>query len=246
MTITLIGIDCATKDNKIGLSRGYFIDGKFSIEEITVGSYDGSVLDTVAKWISLSTTSLLALDAPLGWPTDLGESLIDHKAGRPIHIEANSLFRRLTDRVVRREIGKQSLDVGADRIARTAHSTLSLLGKLSDRIGETISLAWEPPEAPGTYAIEVYPAATLIAYGVEASGYKGKDRVERRLNIVKILEKHIDFTCNFDLMISNADALDSAICVLAAADFLLKDCIEPADMDVAKKEGWIWVKKPRP
>jgi hypothetical protein len=61
-----------------------------------------------------------AIDAPLGWPKPLAETLIDHRAGMPIETPANAMFRRTTDLFIQRKLKKTPLDVGADRIARTA------------------------------------------------------------------------------------------------------------------------------
>jgi hypothetical protein len=40
---------------------------------------------------------LLAIDAPLGWPKQLAETLINHRAGMPIETPANVMFRRTTN-----------------------------------------------------------------------------------------------------------------------------------------------------
>jgi hypothetical protein len=74
----------------------------------------------------------------------LVNSLANHRAGAELGVKAHDLFRRATDRFIRQHFGKQSLDVGADRIARTAHSALVLLGILRRRLGEPIPLAWDP------------------------------------------------------------------------------------------------------
>ncbi len=44
-------------------------------------------------------------------------------------------------------------------------------------------------------------------------------------------------------MILSADVLDSAVCLLAAKDFLKGNVYFPSNLEKAKKEGWIWVKK---
>jgi hypothetical protein len=36
------------------------------------------------------------------------------------------------------------------------------------------------------------------------------------------------------------DAVDAAVCALAAADFLLGRAIAPIDHETALLEGWIW------
>lgn len=45
------------------------------------------------------------------------------------------------------------------------------------------------------------------------------------------------------ILLSDDNALDSAICVLAGQDFLLGHCADPTDPALAKKEGWIWVRR---
>ena len=44
--------------------------------------------------------------------------------------------------------------------------------------------------------------------------------------------------------VASDDALDAALCCTAAADFLRGNAFEPQDIDLARKEGWIWVRKP--
>ena len=56
-----------------------------------------------------------------------------------------NLFRRETDREIKRRLGRQPLDVGADRIARTGHRALEILSKLADSLKlREILLAWVP------------------------------------------------------------------------------------------------------
>lgn len=243
MTTTLIGIDCATQPKNIGLALGFFENGKARIEEVRIGSNKMSIVDSVVDWISFGPTTLLAIDAPLGWPKNLGEELHTHEAGNPIQIETNLLFRRETDRFIKNRLGKQPLDVGADRIARTAHAALRLLGEIRERARKIVPLAWSLEMINGVYAIEVYPAATLLSRSINVPGYKHKDGLEPRKLLLKELRKHIELPTDISLMEKNDDALDAAICVLAGADFLRRDVYEPIDLELAKKEGWIWVQK---
>jgi hypothetical protein len=134
-------------------------------------------------------------------------------------VEANHLFRRLTDQFIKSKIGKQLLDVGADRIARTAHAALTLLDEIRIKIGEVIPLAWETGLQAGIFAIEVYPAATLIAHDISIPGYKRKENREARKTLLSDLRKRIDLPPDISLMENNDDALDAAICVLAGSDF---------------------------
>mgnify|MGYP005632426763 CR=1 FL=1 len=243
MTTTLIGIDCATQTKNIGIALGFFENGKTQIDKVIIGSRNISIVDTIAGWIPISQNTLIAIDAPLGWPKNLGEELQTHEAGKPIHVEPNQLFRRETDHFIKREVGKQPLDVGADRIARTAHAALHLLEEIREKTGQAISLTWEPGISKGVYAIEVYPAATLIAYGINVPGYKQKDGKGARKLLLRQLFDYIDLPTDISLMEKNDDALDAAICVLAGADFLRRDVYKPMNLELAKKEGWIWVKR---
>ena len=63
---TLIGIDAATKANNIGLARGHIVNNRVLVEEVSLGTEVESISKTVAGWISGPT--VIAIDAPLGWP----------------------------------------------------------------------------------------------------------------------------------------------------------------------------------
>ena len=80
-----------------------------------------------------------------------------------------------------------SLDVGADRIARTAYTALAILGKLRTELGIPIPLAWTPTDVLPVAAIEVYPAATLVAHQIRSTGYKKRDQTVERREIVEAL-----------------------------------------------------------
>ena len=239
MKVTIIGVDCATNPTKVGLALGIWRNQAVAILEVKAGSHKQPLAQTIAGWISDETPTLVAMDAPLGWPTNLGHSLVQHSAGGHLGIDANNLFRRKTDQVVREKLGRQPLDVGADRIARTAHAALQLLDELRTLSGCAIPLAWNS-RVESISVIEVYPAATLIAYSIQASGYKKKGEAGNRLEIIEGLRRYLDLPEDTSLMESNADILDAGVCVLAAADFLRDRVVQPTDMATAKKEGWIW------
>jgi hypothetical protein len=235
---SIIGIDCSTNPKKLGLCRSTVGTQGLVVEEVVVGASHPT--DLIGSWVK-DSSALIALDAPLGWPTDQGKSLRSHLAGQAIPIEGNQLFRRATDRFVKNKLGKQSLDVGADRIARTALWAVNFKDALSQIIGETIPLVWSADFVDPIAAIEVYPAASLISRNLALQGYKQKENIEVREEILAGLESEVEINCNRQDIVTTDDALDSVVCVVAGYDFLNDRCYEPVDMELAKKEGWIWV-----
>jgi len=260
----LIGIDCATKANKTGLACGCLVDGKLTVCSAERGKgeeWESGIDATVTQWIEDGRKNkqkvLLAIDAPLGWPRPLGGALISHEAGRACAFQnlkydslfqrkwkrktsdADLLFQRATDRVVHDALDIKPLDVGANLIARTAHTALSFLERIQ------IPLAWEPGHAnlACVSAIEVYPAATLKGRNLRHKGYK-KD-CKARACIVERLGEEMELSDAIKCeMRKNDNVLDAVVCVLAAADFVNgQDVLCPANRELAEKEGWIWVRK---
>jgi predicted RNase H-like nuclease len=248
--VRLVGIDCATQDQKTGVAYGELRDGRLTVENAFLCSKEESAALRIVRWLSKPpltldsvTPILIALDAPLGWPKTLSQVLGNHRAGEELSVDANSMFRRKTDLFIKQKTGKTPLDVGANRIARTAYAALRLLGVIGTELNlNEIPLAWEPMLTSPLSAIEVYPAATLIQRGYVASGYKKKLQHDTREKIVA----RLGTTVNYDdevskKMLSSADALDAVVCLLAAVDFLEGRAMPPEDMASAEIEGWIWV-----
>jgi len=55
--------------------------------------------------------------------------------------------------------------------------------------------------------------------------------------------QRISLPADISLMGIRDDAIDSVVYALAGADFLRGEVYEPRDLPLAKKEGWIWVRK---
>jgi hypothetical protein len=241
--IVLIGVDCACQAKDIGIARAeHGQECGTTVTDVLCGAAVASVAARVAEWVVASDRCLLALDAPLGWPKAMGDELVCHSAGSHIGTAPNAFFRRETDRNVQRRLGKTPLDVGADRIARTAHAALSLLDEVRHRTGLDIALAWNPQELQRATAIEVYPAGTLLAHGLPAFGYKKPVQRDVRGRIVQSLSQQLVLPGDLDPLLDDADCLDAVLCVLAAADFVDDRSVPPDDPSIAQKEGWIWVR----
>jgi len=139
--VALIGIDCATQPNKVGLALGELDDERVRIKACRTESPKERPEDIVHAWLQVSGTALLALDAPLGWPLALQQALGGHQAGEVMGARAHALFRRQTDDDIYERFGKRPLEVGANFISRTAVAALDLLQTLRTSTGMAIPLA---------------------------------------------------------------------------------------------------------
>ena len=209
-----------------------------TIEEARPADSLQDIENTIVAWLRFAERALLCIDAPLGWPAAMGAELAQHEAGGEIGTEANQLFRRETDRVIKARLGKTPLDVGADRIARTAHAALAILARIRRQV--PIQMAWRPEEAAAVRCIEVYPAATLIARGIATKGYKTAEASGLRYDILRQLPLSVSGDGVLERCGRSDDVLDAAVCVVAGQDFLNGNAEGPADDGLARKKGWIW------
>lgn len=244
MDTYVIGVDCAAQHARFGLALGRCGPSEIVVTEVTTGQAD--VLPGLQQWMASTRPSILAFDAPLGWPCALGAALSTHSAGSLLPNTSDQLFHRTTDDFVRKQVKKKPLEVGADKIARAAVSALRVVDAVRRGTGSTLPLLWEPgvPTEPGL--IEVYPAATLRAHALSDKGYKGNKAQHRdaRKALLARLSKLLRLEVDPELLVASDDALDAVICVLAAADFARGRVHVPTDAAVVKKEGWIWFGTP--
>ncbi len=242
--VAVVGIDAATDARRTGIAFATWRPGGTHVAAARVGEDRDDLARTAAAWVADSRRWLIAVDAPLGWPVPLGERLAAHRAGQPVGAGSDALFRRYTDIAVRERIGKTPLEVGADRIARTAVSALDLLAAIAKRTGLEVPLAWSPSWPSGGAAIEVYPAGTLRAHGQPSSAYKGSGEkdLERRKQLIRALGRKLTLPQDRKVLREEPDVLDACLCVLAASDFLDGSAPGPEDRALAEREGWIWVR----
>ena len=186
---------------------------------------------------------LLSIDAPLGWLRRMGPTIAAHRAGEPVDVRKNDLFRRGTDDVVRTTLRKQPLEVGADLIARAAMEALVVLNALRRDFAKSLPLAWSP-DAARDAVIEVYPGATLTAHGVARSKYKDPATVGARGPMIDAFEPRL--TGLRERVGEPSDIFDACLCIVCALDFLEGRCIAPdaAQRVAAETEGWIWFARP--
>lgn len=245
----IIGLDAASQWYDFGFAIGRIRGGTVAIEQAgLIGTRDNptALASIIAPLLRASDRALVAIDAPLGWPAALRDSLAVHKAGEKIAPPKDEMFCRETDRWVKTQIGKTALEVGADKIARAAYAALEALGILRELSGQPIPLAWDS-RFSGTAAIEVYPAATLMARGFHSASYKDQknkekqaESMKRRSEIAAGLKSRLTGLEQF--LREKDDVFDACLCLAAAQDFLEGRAMPPVNRANAEREGWIWVR----
>lgn len=242
--VQIIGLDCAVDAKGVGLVRATLSDARLRVAELWSAG-ERTAVEAIAQWTRDGGPALIAVDAPLGWPARMGRLLPEHCAGEPIRARPNCFFRRHTDRFVQRKVGKTPLDIGADRIARTAVAALQIIDDVRMASGRPWPLAWSPNDVEAGAVIEVYPAATLLSRGRTVAGFKDPMRPEVRSAFIAGATDVLDLgNCDKGIVTGNCDVFDAVICALAAGDFLLDRAMPPDNLDLARREGWIWTPPP--
>lgn len=197
----------------------------------------------------IEDAEVIGIDVPFGWPTPFlraVRSLPDWPTGT--WAELRDGFRlRETDRAVHAVIRQiQPLSVSSDRIALPAMRAMGLLNrwKVVDRSGLV--------ETDGRWFVEVYPAATLHAWGLPSRGYKHVDSnrraaaAEKRREILAGLRMRFGWGDD-SIVLKAAEASDHSLDALVAGLTALLahqgNTLRPTEEQVvaAKTEGWIHV-----
>jgi predicted nuclease with RNAse H fold len=228
-TIGIVGIDCATVASKRGVCLATWSDGILAVDPADMWIASSRNTGNEQEWVSVAcdwlrgrSKAVIALDAPLGWPRALGRGLCGHVAGEVLGGSADDLFSRHTDREIHRRTERRPLEVGANLIARTAHSALLCLDAFRRELGQPIPVAWEAGEPNGVVAIEVYPRVTRKAHGADEA-WPAWVRCETPPHLCLPLDRR-----------------DAVLCAVAAVDFIEGRALAPTDLELAKQEGWIW------
>jgi predicted RNase H-like nuclease len=241
----IIGLDAASDFAKFGYAIGRYEQGRVRIESaglLKTPSQENALISIIGPVLKNCAKALIAIDAPLGWPVALALGLKNHQAGEAFTFDKNVMFHRSTDNYVHALIKKKPLEIGADKIARAAHSALGALKCLRGESGKQIPLAWKT-NLLGVEAIEVYPAGTLKALGLPSSKYKKPEQISVRLDIVKGLSDVMPDLVQY--IKGSDDVFDACLCLIAAKDFLEGLASPPSDIQLAQREGWIWVRNPK-
>ncbi|MDH6680601.1 hypothetical protein M2284_004830 [Rhodococcus sp. LBL1] len=232
-----VGIDLAAEPAKTAVAMVDWGVGSARVVDVRVGATDDDLAEAVVG------ADKCGIDAPFGWPDAFVDFVLAHRGRRPQReLELSSragrlpLVRRRTDRVVHESTGIVPLSVSADLIAHVALRCAGLLARLEvagvdvDRVDGTV--------------VEAYPAAALQQWGLPFRGYKGSANRSNLQALVASFDAQIvglEFGAFRDTCDLSDDAFDAVVAaVIARAAALSRTRMpQPADEDVARREGWI-------
>ncbi len=233
MVESTLGIDLASQDRNTAVCLLRW-GRPVTIEVARTGFGDRALEDRIRA------AGKVGIDVPLGWPLRFAEALCSYMSGRawtPPHTEPE-LRLRATDRHVAADPdrGRHPLSVSTDRIAIPAMRAARLLTSADatfDRAG-------------GGRVVEVYPAASLRAWGFDPTRYKHTKGGAIRQALV---ERFITTTAGWITIteeqkgacVEDDNVFDALICALTAraAELGLCDPVPPEHAASARVEGWI-------
>lgn len=238
----ILGIDLAAQPRNTGLVELFA-----TVED---GRWRAAVPDDVGTdehLVDLGTRAdLVGVDAPLGWPIDFVQAVRAHEAREPWPGTANrrTLTHRRTDDVVRDHGRGNPMSASADLLGHVAMRCALLQRDWAKRWG-----APAPRDGSGRL-VEVYPAASLRAWGLPERGYKGPsgESGRARATIVDGLadatEPWLDVTSVRSACIDSDHVLDALVAALSALATHVGASHGPESVEdhhCAVLEGWIHV-----
>ena len=161
--IRIIGLDWATEDARRAVAAVDVQGDRAALVHLERCSRRKPALTIVGDLLANSDQALLAIDAPLGWPVGMRTGLETHVAGQLVCVGPAEMFARATDRLVRERLKYRPMEVGANLIARVAHSALVFLDQLRKTSRRPIPLLWSATVARQSRSIRRRPSASVAA-----------------------------------------------------------------------------------
>lgn len=232
-----LGIDLASQPKNTAACLLSWQGAHVTVETLETGCTDAR-LDEL-----MQSADAIGVDAPFGWPVAFARSVAEWT-----HTEWNDELRdtltlRETDRWVLKLFGRTPLRVAADRIAMPAMRAMALLRRhgVTDRSGPS----------DGRF-FEVYPAASLAAWGITDIGsYKSTSAAKReaahvlRRKFLGRLRERFSLVAGDELAATD-HALDALVVALTVHAARIGGTFPPeaTQIDTARREGWIHVPRP--
>jgi len=238
--VLTVGVDLAAEARRTAVAVVEWDAGQAMVIRARSGADDDVILDAMAN------AAKVGIDCPLGWPDDFVAFISRHHRHAPVPVPPGypaagwkrRLTLRVTDEVVRNEMGLIPLSVSADLIGHVALRCACLLAEAGRR-GVDIGR-----DGDGLI-VEAYPAASLRAWGLTHQRYKKPGRGQALDDLVGNLMRaapwlHLgaaESACR-----ESHDAFDAVIAALtarAAARGLTRRPRTAAEAAAASTEGWI-------
>ncbi len=177
----------------------------------------------------------IAVDVPFGWPKPFAEALAGYRIGVPLDLPRQRYRLRTTDVWLKSKLPSLNpKSVSTDRLGSTAIVGTNLLHALN-RNGFRLPLR-KSGGCPA--AIEVYPAASLLAWNLQALE---REEIVRRLQEQFTLE--ISETTRSTLL-DNDHCFDAFVAALTAREYAGGNTFYPPEYipdETIEIEGWIHV-----
>ncbi|MCM8612364.1 MAG: hypothetical protein NFW15_10470, partial [Candidatus Accumulibacter sp.] len=81
-----------------------------------------------------------------------------------------------------------------------------------------------------------------VSFGEQKRVNSGERQGAVRCRIAQAL--HAEIPILLSLTDERVDVFDAGLCLVAAKDFMTAETLPPGDTDLARREGWIWVRRP--
>lgn len=231
-----VGVDLAAEPKRTAVARIEWSANGACLASLELGATDARIVAI------MQGADKTGIDCPFGWPDDFVRFVTANSLGERHSRDLGEgmewrrrLAYRETDRWVHATTGRWPLSVSTDKLGLTAMRCAALLDEISAS-GIRVDRTGRGPVA------EVYPAATLRAWGFSTTGYKADIATRRALRqALQDAAPWLDIGDHASLMDASDDAFGAVIaCLAARAAALDLWTPPPADQqERASREGWI-------
>lgn len=245
--VITVGVDLAAEAAGTAVATISWQAGTATITRI------GTAADDEAIVAAAKDAQKVGIDCPLGWPDSFVDFVTAHRAGTRLRVDAaepawrRSLVNRVTDLACIAYTEKQTghairpLSVAADLLGHVGLRCAVLLSR--------IAAAGIPVDRSGVYGrvVEVYPAASIALWELDAKRYKGTSgrvRLGAAIDDLKARASWLQWDEAAEATCRRSDhAFDAVLAALAARAAAIEGGVTVPETDVevrhATTEGWI-------